>query len=260
MWNFESRLQDYVGSVSATLGTRTRLLNRRPTVRCAAVLSLIAMLFASTTPVHADLSLTVPSATFSTTDGTDTVDVLITGDGSTSFGKFTLNFQITPDASNVLTPLETIQFVAPPSDPSTDPTLNSGNYVFPGNSLKQLISAPFGNVSGPNNTMLSVSDATADGSDVNLASGSKALLAELTFTVPTNITNPGGDKFDVTLVTPNTSPTALESNVSTPSDVSVAGTFAGVITLEQSAAPEPGTLGMLLLGTAGLLWSRRRRA
>jgi hypothetical protein len=215
------------------------------------------MLFACATPVHADLSLTVPSATFFANGGTDTLDVLITGDASTSFGAFTLNFTITPDASNALTPLQTIQFVAPPSDPSMDPTLTSPNYVFAGNSLDVLTSTPFGSASGVSNTSLSVSDSTADFSDVTLASGQKALLAELVFQLPGGVTNAGGDKFDVTLVAPNTSPTALQSNAN--GDVPVSGTFTGVITLD-SATPEPGTFGMLLVGMTGLLWSRRRRA
>jgi hypothetical protein len=254
MWNSERRLLDYVGSVAAMAGARPQLLNGRPSVRRAVILILSAMSLLCATPAHADLTVTIPSATFYTTDGTDTLDVLIKGDGSTPLGNFTLNFSITPDASNPTTPALTIGFVAPPSDPTLDPTLGNPNYVFAHNSFDVAFGSPFGSVSGVNNTSLGVADSTADSiSDVTLGNGTTALLAELKFTVPGAVTNPGGDKFDVTLLDPSTS---LASNVS-GANVAVSGTFTGIVTLQ--SAPEPGTFGMLLAGVTGLLWSRRRR-
>lgn len=229
-------------------------------------LSVCAAFLASGATARAGLTVTIPSATVYTNATTATLDVDITGDGSTSFGAFTLKFQITADASNTLAPLETLEFVAPPSNPSADPTLNSKTYVFYGNSLG--LSPPvtaFGNVSGTDNTTLTVTDNTADFSDVTLANGTSALLARLEFTVPTNLTNSGGDKFDVTLVNPNTSPTALQSNVNFPSDVQMtsgSGPFTSVITLESpavSTVPEPSTFGMLMVGAMGMLWVKRRR-
>ena len=210
----------------------------------------------------AGLSLTVPSATFYTNEGTATLDVVVTGDGSTAFGGFTLSFAITPDASNATAPLEPFELATPSSAAALGPTLpQSARYIFYGNSLDVGPPAsPFVSALGGGNTLLTVADSTADFSDVTLGNGASALLAELVFNVPTNITNSVGDKFDITLSDPNVSPTALQSN--NTGDVPVSGTFMGVVTVEApnvSPVPEPGTFGMLLAGMTGMLWMNRRR-
>jgi len=235
-------------------------------MRRAFFLSVFAASVSWAADARAGLTLAVPSATYYTNSGIATLDVDITGDGNTSFGAFTLNFAITADPLNATAPLEKLEFVAPPSDPTLDSTLNDPSYVFAGNStdLDGLPPSPFGSVSGADNTQLSVGDATNGFiSDVTLGNDVSELLARLVFKVPTNITNAGGDLFDITLIDPNTSPTALQSNINFPTDVAVAGTFMGVVTVKQPSpapVPEPGTFGILLTGMTGLLWMKRKRS
>lgn len=222
------------------------------------VTAFIALLFASSAQALAGLSISMPSETVYTDAGVATLDVEITGDGATSFGSFTLDFKISADASNPLTPLEALEFVAPPSNPSLDPTLNNPSYIFPGNSL-DLSPSPtaFGGVSGASDTLLSVGDTTGDFSDVTLGSGTSKLLAELVFIVPTNITNTAGDKFDITLTNQDT---ALQSN-NTGLGVALGGSATAIVTIEQAsvaAVPEPATFGTLLVGFSGLLLLRRK--
>jgi hypothetical protein len=229
-------------------------------IQGALFLTVCATALAWAATAQAGLTLAVPSATFYTTDGTDTLDVMITGDGSTSFGALTLSFAITADSSNASTPLQALVFQSPAGPAALGPALPG--YVFSGNSLDLAPPpSPFVSALGAGDTQLTVADSTADFSDVVLANGTKALLAELIFAVPTNITNSGGDKFDVTLLDPNMSPTALQSNVNTPSDVPVTGTFTGVVTVEApgiAPVPEAGTFGMLLAGATGLFLVKRR--
>jgi hypothetical protein len=196
--------------------------------------------------------------------GTATLDVNITGDGTTAFGSFTLDLAIAADPANTIAPLEMLAFQAPPSDPTLDQTLNDSTYVFFGNSanLDPLFPTTFGTLSGPNNNLLSLFDSTDDLSDITLANGESRLLARLVFVVPTNITNAGGDRFDVTLANPNSSPAALQSNINFPSDVPVSGAFTSVINVEEAAhavVPEPATFGMMLAGMIGIIWIGRNR-
>lgn len=232
--------------------------------------ALSAALLASIAPAHAALSLTMPSATFYTSDGTDTLDVLLSSDGIDSVGGFTLNFQITSDSSNASTPLETLQFVSPPIATSTDKTLTADNYLFKGNSFDTTNDVPFGGTSA-GDTQLTVHDSTNFDTttlsfpDVSF-SGDK-LVARITFQVPSSATNPAGDKFDITLTNPDT---AFSSNAAAAADpinnpfgyVPLAGDFTGTITVESpsfSPVPEPGTCGMMLAGVVGLALARRKR-
>lgn len=200
-------------------------------------------------------------AIFYTNEGTETLDVFLSGDGVTdAVGAFTLAFGISSDPSNGATPYPTLQFVAPPADPTLDETLNDPNYIFAGNSSDLLGSPPssFG-ASSTDNTMLNVGDSTNDFNDVIVGTGTNGngdLVARLRFTVPAEATS--GYKFDITLLNPDT---AFQSNNST-GYLPLAGVFSSTITVESplmATVPEPGTCGMMLAGVIGLALARRKR-
>lgn len=224
--------------------------------------ALGAALSTLTGPAHAALSLTVPSATFYTGDGTDSLDIVLTSsDGSDALDTFTLDFQITPNSSNAVTPFGTLRFVSPPPDTLNDKSLTADSYIFKGNSSDTTNDVPFG-VTSAGDTQLTVTDSTnldlLTFSYPDISFIGNKLVARVAFQVPSTTTNLAGDKFDFTLTNPDT---AFQSSSSLNS-LPLSGLFTGTITVESaptSPVPEPGTCGMMLAGVVGLVLARRKR-
>ena len=180
-----------------------------------------------------------------------------------AWGQFTVVFDITPDASNPIAPVASLELVSP-SSVATDPTLNDPNYVYSPNNPNLIAAASFQQdtdlvfcvASDPGmtgyNTQFAGGD-IYDGSDpssgASLVSGRAYILADLvvTFNGPA-ATNPGGDLFDISLNLAASS--LLDGNGNALSLVSPAGgnPVIATVLVGSSAVPEPSGIVLSLFG------------
>jgi hypothetical protein len=212
--------------------------------------ALLALTCVLATPgtLQADIILDL-SPSSAASSGTGEFDVLLTNTGLTSQGVAAFSFGLTTSSSSG------VNFT------SAGYTSSSGGssppiYIFTGNSFDQTFSAPLsiGSLSGGTLPASSIvaDDGTADGSAVNVASGSTVLLGSVTYTVASG--TPAGP---VTVSFDSTATSLTDGNFNSISFTANPGT----ITVTAAAVPEPSTFALCAIAAFGFLgfeWRRRR--
>jgi hypothetical protein len=173
--------------------------------------------------------------------GAGFADVHIRSDGSDLLGLYNVEFRISP-----------VEFV----DPQSDLQLADPDYVFAGNSFKDLNALPLGNVIpifATGDTFAGF-DFTADFTDIVL-DGTDLLLARLEVTAATGLPPEPGDQFMVSLVE-----NSVFLNDSGMLEINTdASDLTGTVTISApSTAPEPASLTLFCLGAMGVAAAGRR--
>ena len=207
---------------------------------------------------HAGLTVAIASPTVATGgSGSIEVDITNTGNSSVELNNYAIQLQITPTGGT----LSQLAFSSPTTQQLGYLTDSSSvpSYVFLGNSA-DAVPPPF--IGGPastvcNNDTFNVTDSTADGGAVTIASGQTFLVAVLPLTTLTQLDPQAGDTFMVSLV-PGSGDGSITTSGSTYFDVldldqnsstygqelsAVAYTStSGMVSISSAAVPEPATI------------------
>ena len=235
------------------------------------VLGLLAIMVS---PVNADLIITAAPST------NGIAQVLVTSSSSDNLGQFTVVYDITPDASNALLPVASLEFISPSSS-ATDPTLIDTNYVYnssnpnvPGGaSFATDTSAVFGVASDPSASGFNTHFAGGDIYTGSAPSGAATLLVgtpyglsnlALQFNAP-GTTNAIGDVFDIRLDLLNSSFYDGSGNPLTVLNPSGLDPIIAFVTVSPDGnitvapVPEPSSLVISLTAIlCGLVWAKRK--
>ncbi len=213
---------------------------------------------------RAGLALSIPDQTLSLGS---TANVVVTISGTpaqlNAITALNLVFDIMPDSMNMKVPTG-LQFIAPPLtipfNPATDPTLNDPNYLFAGRSADADFPAtPFATVVAPSGsggytTQFNGQDST-DGTPITLTGTVYDLAVLQVQYVPAQLTNAGGDRFDISLDASSTYDTVTAAGLSfTPPAMGHV-----LVTAATNAVPEPMSATLTLAGLGLAAAIRRRR-
>ena len=197
------------------------------------------------TPVQSDIIVDVQDASIAA-NGSGFVNVLISSNGTLTdlIGSFGFEFEISAPTVN-----GALRFSAVQSNSETVATAPDYDYVFLGDSTNFIAIRQ-----DPDEQRLVGGDAAS--ANVNIAGG-PFLMARLEIEHFTGTPLAAvGETFTISLV-PGVNTDFLDENLAS---LTQGIHSSGIVTITSAAVPEPGTLGVLLAGSAvGLWWKRRSK-